>query len=95
MEVFIFPRPDLPIEPLLSEGFVEARLHTDGKTNIERILELQENLAGSVANPIYVVLDPATEQELARYEGAALTDSQIESFAAFLRGTTQVAMRDE
>ncbi len=88
MEVSIFPKPELPIAGLLSRNFVEARLHSDGETNIERIKELQETLARSVANPIYVVVEPETERELARHEGAALNDAQVEAFAEFLRGST-------
>jgi hypothetical protein len=87
MEDNVFPRP--AVAGLLEAEYVEARLHTDGSTNIERILELQESLARSVANPIYVILDPETEQELARHEGAALTGGQREVFLEFLRGPTE------
>jgi hypothetical protein len=52
------------------DGYVEARLHTDGKKNIERILELQKELTGSVATPIYVVIDPKGEQVRHTFEGA-------------------------
>lgn len=86
MENNVFPRP--AVAGLLSAEFVEARLHTDGSTNIERILELQESLARSVANPIYVVVDPQNERELRRHEGGALTDAQTEAFVEFLRGPT-------
>lgn len=94
MELQIFPNEKYPIGAILAKGFVEARLHTDGKTNIERILGLQETLARSVANPIYVVVDPETEVELGRHEGAAVSGSQIDGFVEFLEGSTDVAVLD-
>ena len=96
MEVSIFPDEDLPVNALLAKGFVEARLHTDEPLEefADRVWELQESLARSVANPIYVVVDPESEREIARHEGAALRGQQIEKFAEFLRGSTQVAMLD-
>ena len=87
MEENFFPSP--AVAGILTENFIEARLHTDGETNAERILELQESLARSVANPIYVIVDPKSEKELARYEGAAQTESQRANFIAFLQGTAK------
>ena len=84
MEKNIFPKP--AVAGILSEGYIEARLHTDGNANIERIKELQREIAGSASNPIYVVIDPASDAELARHEGAALTAGQEEVFIEFLRG---------
>ena len=94
MEVSILPNENYPISAILAKDFVEARLHTDGKTNTERILELQENLARSVANPIYVIVDPRTEREVGRYEGAALKEPRIGEFVDFLLGSTDVAALD-
>ena len=83
MEDNVFPRP--AVAGILADHYIEARLHTDGDTNKERIKELQTSLARSVANPIYVLLDPETEAELSRHEGAALTAGQVEDFITFLR----------
>ena len=82
MEDNVFPEP--AVAGILETNYIEARLHTDGQTNIERILELQKTLARSVANPIYVIVDPATGEERGRYEGAALTGGQLDRFIAFL-----------
>jgi hypothetical protein len=53
--------PSDTVSGLLEEHFIEARLHTDGGTNIERILELQKELAQSVATPFYLVIRPDEE----------------------------------
>ena len=50
---------------MLEESFVEARLHTDGEKNIERIHQLQQELAKSVATPYYLVQDPKSKRLLA------------------------------
>lgn len=64
---------------LLAKHYVEARLHTDGRVNIERILELQRELTGSVATPYYVVVDPETGETKAELAGA-----QAGKFVGFL-----------
>ena len=53
--------PSDTVSSLLEEHFIEARLHTDGEKNIDRILELQEELAQSVATPFYLVIRPDEE----------------------------------
>lgn len=92
VEVSILPND--PVQPILSEHYVEARLHTDGKTNIERILQLQDELARSPANPIYVIVDPSNERELGRVEGAPLLDSKKREFLEFLEQPLRVAQLD-
>ena len=82
MERKVFPKP--AVAGVLTENYGEARLHTDGTTNLERILELQEKLAESVANPIYVTLDPKTETRLGRHEGATLGEGGELEFIRFL-----------
>ena len=80
MEEYVFPTE--AVTEVLVAHYVEARLLTDGSTNIDRILELQEELTGTLANPYYVVIDPRTEtkrDELNR-------GKEEEEFAAFLRG---------
>ena len=61
----------------------------------DRIAELIEEIAGSIAQPIYVALDPDTGRELGRFEGATL--SNPEPFIAFLQGArsqVEVASRE-
>lgn len=43
-----------------------------------------EDVAKSRAQPIYVILDPATEVEIARWQGAPLPN-QTDDFREFLR----------
>jgi len=53
--------PSEKVSSVLEEHYIEARLHTDGEKNIERILERQEELAQSVATPFYLVIRPDEE----------------------------------
>ena len=73
---------------VLSKHFVEARLHTDGSKNIERILELQSELTRSVAVPFYVVVDPGSGTPLSELPGA-----QADAFLPFLEEGLQAAER--
>ena len=69
MELKVFRRAAVAAE--LEQYFIEARLHTDdGVPNIERTRERQATLTNSVANPYYVIVDPATERPLGKLEGA-------------------------
>lgn len=79
MEEKIFRLPD--VGRILKESYVEARLHTDGTAHIERIRELQSELTGSVATPIYVVQDPTSSAVLGVFEGATFDGAE---FAGFL-----------
>jgi len=87
MEKKFLPKP--AVAGVLKEGYVEARLHTDRETvpQLERILELQAKYAESVALPIYVVVDPETEQRIGKYEGAqpAISSGAAEDFLRFLK----------
>ena len=60
--------------------FIEARLHTDGEKNIERIQELQEELAHSVATPLYLILDPQTNRHLGGPLGGVTTPGTFRKF---------------
>ncbi|MEW6071639.1 MAG: hypothetical protein AB1726_03455 [Planctomycetota bacterium] len=84
MEENIFPKP--AVAGLLETRYVEARLHDDGVTNIDRILQLKKDLTGTLARPVYLVLDPATERTLAKREGGTFSDRE---FAAFLAGPVE------
>ncbi|MEM1452034.1 MAG: hypothetical protein AAF957_25035 [Planctomycetota bacterium] len=86
MEVSIFPQPSVRD---FKRGFIEARLHSDAKdpAQRERNAELIETVAKSPAQPIYVALDPETEVEHGRFNGATLNDP--EPFAEFLKDMTK------
>lgn len=86
MEKKVFIRPAVAGE---LQHFVEARLHTDGSTNHEQILALQESMTHSIANPVYLVVDPVTGETLARRDGATLSDDQ--PFIDFLQAGRKLA----
>lgn len=59
---------ELPaVAGILSDNFIEARLHTDGDDGPrrQRNRELQGRFASSIANPWLVIIDPKTETKLA------------------------------
>ena len=74
----------------MSERFIEARLHTDGETNIERILALQQELARSVATPLYLVQDPKSKRLLGGPLGGVTT---VDSFHEFLSDAAEAKER--
>jgi len=82
MEENVFPSQAVAWE--LTKDFVEARLHTDGQTNIERIRQLQMELAGVQATPYYVIVDPETGAKL-RVQNKPATPGR---FRDFLLGKT-------
>jgi hypothetical protein len=65
--------PSAKVSGLLEESFIEARLHTDGEKNIERILALQQELAKSVATPYYLIQDPKSKRLLGAPLGGVTT----------------------
>jgi len=78
MEDNVLPSP--AVAEILNAHYVEARLFTDTEENIERILELQARLAGSVANPTFVLLEPTKERKLYQLQGKRSGST----FASFL-----------
>ena len=74
MEDSVFLEP--AVAALMKKHVIEARLHTDGSTNIDQLLELQQAMTNSVANPVYLVVDPDTGETLSRRDGATLQDDQ-------------------
>ena len=80
MEGKILPAPATAGE--LKQHFVEARLHCDLGPNAKANKAIQERLTGSIALPIYAVVDPGTEEVLGLQEGLAFADD----FVAFLQG---------
>lgn len=79
MEEKVFRQPAVAAE---LQNVVEARLHTDGRRNLERILALQSELTGVTANPFYVLVDPKDGRVVARFAGAT-RDEQV--FIQFLK----------
>jgi hypothetical protein len=75
----------------LDAGFVEARLHTDGSRG-EELSDFQEQLTQSIATPLYLVIDPATERPLTKTLGGTVS---VDSFRAFLEGAQKVARGEE
>lgn len=95
MELKVFPRPAVAGE---LQHFVEARLHTD-KPSKPELKELQVAMTSSVANPIYLAIDPRDERVLARYDGATLVDDTpfidfLESARAKARATKPKVLAD-
>jgi len=80
MEEKIFPRPAVARE--LQEKFIEARLHNDGGPRMEENRTLQKTKAGSLASPIYLIIDPKTGETLRKRAGV-MTETK---FRDFLRG---------
>lgn len=84
----VFPSPR--VSESLAQNFIEARLHTDGATNLERILGLQRDLAKSVATPYYLIQDPQSERLLGQPLGAVTT---VERFREFLEAALDAKER--
>ncbi len=86
MSVFIRPE----VSGLLSKT-VETWLHTDKPSlpKYDRILELKERLANVQTNPVYLILDPKTEEILGRLDGA----TSIEAFRTWLEESLAAASR--
>lgn len=78
MEEGVFRLPD--VLRTLKQSFVEARLHADGQQHIDRIREVQAELTGSIATPIYVVQDPETGEVHGKLEGARFGEGQFRGF---------------
>lgn len=85
MEEGIFPNP--AVAGILREHYIEARLHTDDQQNPERSerqASMQVEMTGSVAQPYYVVVDPANEQKLGLRKGLASEATFVKFFQQFI-----------
>jgi hypothetical protein len=80
MEQSVFPLPEVSAE---LQQFVEARLNMDlpHMPFAAQNEALQRRFAGTKALPVYVAIDPHTEEPLARMAGAL----GAEQLLAFLR----------
>ena len=76
MEEVIFRRP--AVAGVLKEGFIEARLHTDGGPRMTENRRLQDEHTGSRATPIYVIFDPKTDQKVRARAGFMLEGTFLE-----------------
>ena len=74
MEEKVFPDP--AVAAVLSEKFIEARLHTDHDKKGEENRARQLEMTNSVAQPIYLLLDPESGEMHGRFDGATLGDNQ-------------------
>jgi len=82
--------PSAKVSTLLEESFIEARLHTDGEQNIERILALQQELAKSVATPYYLIQDPRSKRLLGSPLGGITT---VDTFRELLESAVDAKER--
>ena len=64
MEENIFPDP--AVAGILKPNFVESRLHAERMDAAE--IALRDRVVGSVAVPVYVVIDPRTDTVLGKHE---------------------------
>jgi hypothetical protein len=86
MEENVFPSG--AVAPILEKNFVEARLHTDGTTNVDEIKRLQEELTKSVANPYYVLQEPDGSPDLGKLSGLTTEEKFKELLNGALRQRT-------
>ena len=74
MEMKVFPDP--AVAAVLNEKYVEARIHTDHEEFGEENRAQQLKMMKSVAQPIYLLLDPVDGEVHGRLDGATLGDTQ-------------------
>ena len=70
------------VAALLKKEFVESRIHNDGG-DAKRQAEVkawQQKTVHSLATPIYLILDPRTQEELARFDGVTFKPEVFEEF---------------
>lgn len=96
MENSIFLQP--AVAELMQVHFVEARHHTDTQNTLtERQLaenqRLQQQIAGTTANPYFVAVDPETGTELGRHELSGGPGAWEAGWIDFLRRMLQAAGR--
>ena len=74
MEKKVFPAP--AVAEVLNDKFIEARIHTDHEEQGEANRARQLEMTNSVAQPIYLLLDPESGEVHGRLDGATLGDNQ-------------------
>jgi len=81
MEEKVFRLP--AVAGVLEGKYIEARLHTDHAELGEENRTLQQEMTGSIAQPIYLIIDPKTGAQHGRQDGATVGDDGAE-FIEFL-----------
>ncbi len=89
MEDSVFPSS--AVAELMQKEFVEARVHTDTQNTLTEAQfaknrELQEQLAGTKANPYFVVVDPESGKKIAEYSLSGGYTEWPDNWIAFLQG---------
>ena len=84
MEEEIFPRP--AVRRVLTEKFVEARLHTDHPEHGEKWIALERGYIGYHAQAHYVLVDPATRKKLRSINFSLDFRDDEQLFVRFLLG---------
>lgn len=83
MEQKVFPRP--AVADLLEKNFIEARIHTDHATKGKEHQALSLKLAGALANPQYVIVDPVTMKVSKRHSLSGHWNTWEARFIEFLK----------
>jgi len=92
MEKNVFPVPEVRSE---LEKFVRVQLYTDGQgEEYDRNRIFQETRFNTVALPLYVLIDPASEREAARFEGLTRDPAEFAQFLKAGQGTTVASNSD-
>lgn len=81
MEENVFRLP--AVAGILEEKYVEARLHTDHPEKGTENRGRQQEMTSSIAQPIYLIIDPGTGAEHGRQDGATVGDN-VSEFIEFL-----------
>jgi hypothetical protein len=97
MESNIFLRP--AVAGLMQKHFVEARHHTDTQNTLtaDQLAmnrALQAKLAGTTANPFFVVVDPKTGLEIGEHSLSGGPNAWEGNWIAFLEAMIKAAGRD-
>ena len=75
----------------LRNGFIESRLHNDGPKKHE-MREFQLETVNTVVTPSYVLIDPKTGKQLARYQLTSFPgDGTVDEIIAFLRRAVEAS----
>jgi len=96
MENHVFLRP--AVAGIMKQHFVEARHHTDSQSTLtagqfEANRKLQAELAGTSANPYYVVVDPKTGKKVGEHALSGGPGVWEERWIAFLERMLKKAGR--
>ena len=96
MENAIFLRP--AVAGIMQKHFVEARHHTDTQNTLTEAQlaanrKLQEELAHTMANPFYVVVDAKTGKTIGTHELSGGPNAWEGNWVAFLQQMMKAAGR--